>query len=454
VGLSTDEYGRILAAAAYIAYTAPTYLESARFSCRQSEPSVAAIHNKTFRPPWGLRIQMAHLTKQIVETAKAPADGQRFIRDDQIKGLALRITANGVKSFVWEGRIKGRMRRITLGQFPAITVVLARDKALEMKAAISRGGDPALERQQEREEPTFGNLTVRYLDEHAKPHKKSWKRDESRIEAHFSKWNSRRVNDVSADEVARLHHAISEAHGKVAANRAIELLRVIFNLGRDWGYLNGANPAARVKRFHENKQERFLSPDEMHRLNSALADEKSIYWRAFFALSLMIGTRKNELLSARWSDLDLEKRTWQIPMTKAGRSHLLPIPAPATELLKALPSRNIGEFVFPGRGKTGHLVEPRKTWERIRKAANLSDARIHDLRRTFGSWLAAQGYSLPLIGRALNHSNAASTSIYARIDLDPVRAALENNAALMLAPAPDKIELSPPIDVAVTAASK
>jgi integrase len=379
---------------------------------------------------------MAHLTKQTVDAAKAPADGQRFIRDDQIRGLALRITANGVKSFVWEGRVKGRMRRITLGQYPALTVVLARDKALETKTGIARGGDPALERERERGEPTFGNLTARYIDEHARPRKKSWKRDESRINAHFSKWSSRRVSDISADEVARLHHAVSEAHGKVAANRAIELLRVIFNLGRDWGYLAGPNPAARVKRFHENKRERFLSPDEMRRLNSALAGEPSVYWRAFFALSLMIGTRKNELLSARWSDFDLEKRTWTIPTTKAGRSHLLPLPAPAVEMLKLLPSRDHHEFVFPGRGASGHLREPRKAWERILKRASIEGVWIHDLRRTFGSWLAVQGYSLPLIGRALNHSNAASTSIYARIDLDPVRAALENNAALMLAPAP------------------
>jgi len=387
---------------------------------------------------------MAHLTKQIVYAATAPAAGQRFIRDDQIRGLALRITANGVKSFVWEGRVKGRMRRITLGQYPALTVVLARDKALETKAGIARGGDPALERERERDPPTFQNLTTRYLDEHAKPRKKSWKRDESRIKTHFSKWNSRRVGDISADEVARLHYAISEANGKIAANRAIELLRVIFNLGRDWGYFTGPNPGARVKRFHENKRERFLSPDEMHRLNSALADEPNSYWRAFFGLSLMIGTRKNELLSARWSDLDLEKRTWIIPTTKAGRSHLLPLPSPAVEVLSLLPSRDHSEFVFPGRGAAGHLREPRKAWERILKRASIEGVWIHDLRRTFGSWLAAQGYSLPLIGRALNHSNAASTSIYARIDLDPVRAALESNAALMLAPAPPKIESSAP----------
>ena len=77
-------------------------------------------------------------------------------------------------------------------------------------------------------------------------------------------------------------------------------------------------------------------------------------------------------------------------------------------------------------------MEPKKAWHRIRKSADVSDVRIHDLRRTLGSWLAASGYSLPLIGRALNHSNVSTTAIYARLDLDPVRQALEHNAKMML----------------------
>jgi integrase len=88
--------------------------------------------------------------------------------------------------------------------------------------------------------------------------------------------------------------------------------------------------------------------------------------------------------------------------------------------------------VFPGNGGTGHLVEPKKAWQRIRNRAGVPDVRLHDLRRTLGSWLAGQGYSLPLIGRALNHTNVATTQIYARLNLDPVREALDRNAELML----------------------
>jgi integrase len=117
---------------------------------------------------------------------------------------------------------------------------------------------------------------------------------------------------------------------------------------------------------------------------------------------------------------------------------------PAVELLRGLPSyqpretlepggSGLPRWVFPGRGKSGHLEDAKHPWQRIRERAGVPDVRIHDLRRTLGSWLAASGYSLPLIGRALNHSNVATTQVYARLSLDPVRDALERNAALMLA---------------------
>ena len=93
----------------------------------------------------------------------------------------------------------------------------------------------------------------------------------------------------------------------------------------------------------------------------------------------------------------------------------------------------VGEWVFPSYGKTGHLVEPKKAWNRLLDRAEISDLRIHDLRRTLGSWQAATGASLPVIGKSLGHKNQATTAIYARLDLDPVRQAVNTATAAMLA---------------------
>jgi integrase len=77
----------------------------------------------------------------------------------------------------------------------------------------------------------------------------------------------------------------------------------------------------------------------------------------------------------------------------------------------------------------------KSAWGRITKRAGLDDVRPHDLRRTLGSWQAAAGVSLPVIGKSLGHKNQATTAIYARLNLDPVRAAVDTAAAAMLAAA-------------------
>lgn len=373
---------------------------------------------------------MANITKALVERVKAPQAGQLFVRDDELTGFALRIT-EGAKSFIWEGRIKGRVRRVTLGQYPGLTVLMARKLALEVKTAIANGGNPADARMQERREGTFGELAEAYISRYAKEHRKSWATDERRLRVHFGRWNTRKLSDLTREEAGRVQHLIAQRHGKVASNRAMTLLRSAFNWAAREGIHKGDNPAVGLTYYHEQKRERFLSPEELRRVNEALAQEPNEYWRAYFALALMLGTRKQELLSARWTDIDLGQQTIRLPETKAGRSHVLPLPAPAIEILRSLSSCGRSEWVFPSNGKSGRLADAKTAWRRIRKQAGVEDVTVHDLRRTLGSWLAAAGYNLPLIGRALNHSNLNSTTIYARLDLGAVRQALEANAAAM-----------------------
>jgi integrase len=252
-----------------------------------------------------------------------------------------------------------------------------------------------------------------------------------RIEVHFGRWQTRRLSDVSREEVGRVQLAIARQHGRVASNRALTLLRAVFNWGKAAGIFAGDNPAVGLEFYPEQKRERFLSPEELRRVNDALIEEPNEYWRGYFALALLLGTRKNELLAARWECVDLDQQTLRIPQTKAGRSHTLPLPESAAAILRSLPSCGTSEWIFPGIGKSGHLVEAKSAWQRCRNRAGVPDCTIHDLRRTLGSWLAGAGFSLPMIGRALNHSNVASTQIYARLDLTSVRAALEQNSQMM-----------------------
>jgi hypothetical protein len=107
---------------------------------------------------------------------------------------------------------------------------------------------------------------------------------------------------------------------------------------------------------------------------------RKIFQRVAF-VSLLPGTTQRALVRS-WDDMDFNSRQARIPTTKAGQSHLLPLPNAAVEILKALPRSS--EYVFPGTAASGHLTEPAKVWQRIRKRAYVRDARIHDLRRTLG----------------------------------------------------------------------
>jgi integrase len=289
----------------------------------------------------------------------------------------------------------------------------------------------------ERHESTFGALVERYLRDYALPHKKPRSvADDKYYLAHCipSGWQARRLSDIERTDIEQLHSRVARDHGKYGANHAVRLLRHMFNLARDWKMLANDNPAARIKLFKEERRERYLTPEELGKLNNALRDEPDWRWRAYFPLALMLGTRRGELCAARWEDIDLKQRTIRLPETKAGRPHLLPLPRAAIAILESSPSITKARWVFSSESSTGHIVEPAKAWQRIRKRAGVEDVRIHDLRHTLASWLVGAGYNLSLIGRALNHSQIATTERYAHLAMDPIREALERNADLMFGP--------------------
>src|SRR5262249_18477979 len=123
--------------------------------------------------------------------------------------------------------------------------------------------------------------------------------------------------------------------------------------------------------------------------------------------------------------------TWTIPAQefKTRKPLTVPLAPEAIGILTRRKTNAINDWVFPSRSRSGHLVEPKTAWERIRERAKLADVRIHDLRRTLGSWQAALGTPLNIIGRSLGHLRQETTAIYARLNLDPVRASVNAAAA-------------------------
>lgn len=370
-----------------------------------------------------------HLTKRVIDSTSHPEHGQIFLRDDSLRGFGLRVTA-GSKVFILERKINGQSRRIVLGHYGDLTIDQARALALERIVEIQRGQDPVAERKQRRLQPTFGDLEQLYLERHA-IHKKSAVNDVWILKNYVADWRPRKLRTITRADVAARHADMGKTR-PVSANRMVALVRTMFNKAHDWGLHPGPNPASGIRFFKEVKRDRFVTPAELPRLWTALQKEPNPYVRGAFFIGLLTGARRSEVLTMRWEDLDLIQGLWRIPDTKSGQPHTIPLPAPVIQELQRLPRLKDNPHVFCGRWGRSHLVNVSKPWTRIRKEAGLDDVRIHDLRRTLGSWMVAAGASLALIGKTLNHQDVATTSIYARLQLEPVRAALEANATRML----------------------
>ena len=198
-----------------------------------------------------------------------------------------------------------------------------------------------------------------------------------------------------------------------------------------------------VDRFKTRARERFVQPgDEYVRFAAALIQEPKETIRDFFWMCLFTGARRSNLLSMEWSQVDFDLRVWRIPVTKNGDSQTVPLTPNAIEILRRRQADEEAHecWVFPsdrtGRktGVKGHLTSPKKAWARLLDRAKIDDLRIHDLRRTAGSYMAIQGVSPTIIGKALGHRSTQATAIYARLTQDPVRQALENAQAAFSKP--------------------
>ncbi len=371
------------------------------------------------------------ITKRYIDSAKYKGDGssQDIRWDDQLPGFGLRLYPTGRKSFVLSYRSNGRKHIMTVGGYSAITLDQGRKKARKYLANILDGGDPLESRKKASQGSTVRALCEEYLDRYAKVRKKTWQEDQRRIERHvLPTWGNVKAKALKRSDIASFHHKL----GKTApyeANRILALLSKMFELARQWGFIeeHAPNPAQRIDKFKEEKRDRWLNREELPRLARAIDRDPNVYVRAAMWMYLLTGLRRSELLQLQWSDIDFDRKEIKLLDTKAGRPHYVPLSTEAIELIKTIPRLDDNPFIFPGARKGKPLVNISKPWLRIRKEAKVQDVRLHDLRRTVGSWLAQSGKSLHLIGRVLGHSNATTTQIYARFAQDHVREALEDH---------------------------
>lgn len=346
--------------------------------------------------------------------------------------------------------------RITLGKSTQINVDEARRLAKEIHAAIARNENPAQIKRARKAEMIFDDLFYEYLEKHAKVKKRTWKGDEGRYKLHLkTKLGKMRLSEICRSDLIAIHTAITSQVKRInknvdsqiiyksgtTANRILALASSIFSWAINAGYCD-ANPAAGIKKNPERSRDRFLQADELPRFYNALMAEENTVVRDFILVSLMTGARRQNVASMEWEDISFERKEWRITRTKNNDPQIIPLGKEVIGILKQRLAEQTNSdtsefvdhkvYVFPGSGKKGHLSEPRKGWLRILKAAQISDLRIHDLRRTFGSWQAKTGASLLVVGKSLGHKSPQATAIYARLDLDPVRKSMQTATSAIL----------------------
>lgn len=373
-----------------------------------------------------------NFTKSEIDSLPKPESGKRvFYHDTKVPGLQLRVT--GAKTFFVNKRIKGSApERITLGRYPDMTIEQARRKALEALHDIAEGKNPADRIREAKLEMTLNDLFQEYMERRAAFNRRPDKpKDTFRL--YLSDWSKRKLSSIKHEEVDRLHKKIGRNNGQVTANIVLKLLHVMFNKAiNEWRIWKGENPAHGIAKFPEQSRDRFLQSDELPRFFKSLAEEENKTIRDYVLISLLTGARRSNVLSMKWPDINFDRQEWRIPETKNGMPQTVTLSPEALEILHNRIATKDSEFVFPGTGKSGHLEEPKKGWKRILERAGIEDLRIHDLRRTLGSWQAKTGASLAIIGKSLNHKNQNTTAIYARLDLDPVRDSVNKATSAMM----------------------
>ena len=392
------------------------------------------------------------ITKSVVDALK-PGE---IAWDSETKGFGVRCQRKA-KVFLVKYRTGGTQRWVVIGQHGSPwTAEMARKKAKELLGEVAAGRDPAEDRDEAKRDLTIAELCDLYLAEGCTTKKPTTLvTDRGRIKRHIKPLLGRKkIRDVKRADIERLLRDVAAGKtatdektgprgraivkgGKGAATKTVRLLGAIFTFAVN-RQLCPDNPAHGVKTFQARRMERFLSPAELARLGDALAsaekegaDPFAIAAIRFLALS---GCRKSEGLTLRWEPdpegtgyIDFNRGCLHLAESKTG-SKVVPLGAPALELLASLPRIEGNPHVFPGKISGGHFIGLQKVWNRMREKAELPGVRIHDLRHGFASVAVAGGDSLYLVGKVLGHQQAGTTERYAHLADDPVRAVADRAA--------------------------
>lgn len=382
------------------------------------------------------------LNARSVATLK-PAPGRRVeVFDEEVTGLTLRVTPDGVKSWSLLYRHNGRKRRFTLGRYPDLSLAKARQTAIEARGLVAGGADPAEEKKTER--TTYGDTVSALFDLYEKKNdkRKSWPEQRRIFENEvLPSWRHRRVADITRRDIRELIDRKATS-APIMANRILARVSRLFSFAVEHDWIE-ANPALRIgKPGEEKSRDRVLTRDELRDLWPALhqteakdEDGKPLprlpaTLNAAFVVMLLTAQRMGEVCRMRWENVDLDRGWWTIPAvdSKNDDPHRVPLTPSVVIAIKARKNDREDRYVFSTHGHAPVADRAKKAAAILSRGLTFT-FRAHDLRRTAASYMAEAGVDRMHIAHVLNHrsvTRSTVTAIYDRYYYDKEkRAALE-----------------------------
>ncbi|MCG6937360.1 MAG: tyrosine-type recombinase/integrase [Gammaproteobacteria bacterium] len=338
------------------------------------------------------------ITKSFLDQISAPPtkyngiSNQAFYRDSTLTGFGVRVTSGGVKSFIVEKRIQGKVRRVTLGQYGDLSVEQARKEAMRFLDENATSKPPVAEIKYQRDRKVTLLEAFEDYIQLRKDLKPATIHDYRRsINGAFVHWQSKPLTEITKDMV-QLRHSAMGKRSKARANNAMRVLRAVFNHAitmyedAQGNPVIENNPVDRLNHMHAwyrvESRRTWIEPGELPNWIAATRQLNNETTRNYLHLLLFTGLRRSEASKLQWNDVDFNARTLTVRETKNHRMHVLPLSDFLYELLKQQKAIKESPYVFPSNSKRGYLIEPRSAVKRVSELSGITFT-LHDLRRSF-----------------------------------------------------------------------
>ena len=386
--------------------------------------------------------KIINFTKTVLDNLPIPEGKSRpYYHDSETPGLGLRVTSNGVKSFMVQRRINKKPQIVTLGRYPEMTIQIARRMAIKALSSISEGVNPT----KQKEEKTLKNISLgQVFSDYIENRRTSLKANTQKnyvgaFNAYLIEWENKPIDDITGKMVLQKHREITKSSPS-RANTVMRHLRAYYRFAiNEYEDSNNKpiftyNPVDKLSHHkvwnREKRKQTVIKTYDLKKWYEAVMElpqhqYKDIYiesaeiCRDLFLFILFTGLRRREASTLMWDNIDFEDHSLTIEDTKNHETHSLPL---TPFLLKILERRKSeSPYIFQGTTPDKPLNDPKKQLDKVRKISGVY-FNLHDLRRTFITIAESLDINTYALKRLLNHKDQRDvTGGYIITDMERLR---------------------------------